>query len=80
MTVLDLIQSAAPSPLRATWCVGMNERCLGVLVENGDLAAAAAALETHAEKRGLSIVEVCRVTKGRREAAFARGEPKAGPT
>lgn len=76
MSTADLIQQAAPSPIRAPWCVGTNERCLSVLIENGDVAAAAALLDAHAEKRGLAIVEVCRVTRGEREAAYARGEPK----
>lgn len=80
MTVSDLIHKAAPSPTRAPWCVRGTEGHISTLIENGDVAKAAALLEAAAEKRGLTIVEVCRVKQGTREAAYARGEPKANPT
>jgi hypothetical protein len=80
MTALSLLEQAQPSPLRAPWCVQMHDRCLSALIENGDVAKAAAAIQAHADKRGLTIVEVCRVKQGDREAAYARGEPKENPT
>lgn len=80
MTVADLIHKAKPTPVRAPWCVRGTEGHISALIENGDVAAAAVHLEAAAEKRGLTIVEVCRVTQGTREAAYARGEPKANPT
>jgi hypothetical protein len=80
VTALSLLEQAEPSQLRAPWCVQMHDRCLSVLVENGDVAKAAALLDLHADKRGLTIVEVCRVKQGDREAAYARGEPKENPT
>lgn len=80
MTTLDLIQKAPPSPVRAPWCVGSNDRCISVLIENGDVVMAATLIDNAAAHRGLNIVEVCRVKQGTREAAYARGEPKVGPT
>ena len=80
MTTLDLIQNAAPSPTRAPWCVRGTEGHISTLIEDGDVGAASSVLEACAEKRGLAIVEVCRVTQGTREAAYARLEPKANPT
>lgn len=80
MTVADLLQQATPSATRAPWAVDMSKDVLGALIENGNEAATAALLEAHAEKRGLEIVEVCRVQQGKREAAYARGVPKANPT
>jgi hypothetical protein len=80
VTVADLIHKAKPSHLRAPWCVRGTEGHISTLIENGDVAAAAAILEAAAAKRGLTIVEVCRVTQGTREAAYARGEPKVDPT
>lgn len=75
MSAADLLQQAPPSPIRAPWCVGTNERCLSVLIEDGDVVAAGALLDTHADKRGMAVVEVCRVTKGKYEAAYAWVEP-----
>lgn len=80
MTTLDMIQKAPPSPVRASWCVGANDRCISVLIENGDVVMAATLIDNAAAHRGLDIVEVCRVKQGTREAAYARGEPKVGPT
>ena len=80
MSALDLLQKAAPSPTRAPWCVRGTEGHISTLIENGDVAAAAAALDRVAELRKLAIVEVCRVRQGDREAAYARLEPKANPT
>lgn len=80
MTVADLINNAAPSPTRAPWCVRGTDGHISTLIENGDVAAAAAILEAAADKRGLTLVEVCRVKQGTREAAYARGEPKENPT
>ncbi len=80
MTTADLIQQAKPSPIRAPWAVKGSEHLISTLIEDGDVAAAAALIDACAEVRGLTIVEVCRVVKGTREAAYARGEPKANPT
>jgi DNA-binding phage protein len=80
VTALDLLQQAQPTQLRAPWCVKGAPDYLSALIENGDVAAAAALLDSYADKRGLTIVEVCRVRQGNREAAYARGEPKANPT
>lgn len=79
MTTADLLHQAKPSPIRPMWCQ-RGGGSLSTLIEDGDIARAAARLDEHAEKRGLTIVEVCRVTQGTREAAYARGEPKANPT
>lgn len=80
MTTADLIRQATPSPIRAQWCQRGSTNCLSTLIENGDVGAAAALLDKHAEERGAAIVEVVRVTQGSREAAYARIEPKANPT
>lgn len=80
MTVADLINKAAPSPTRAPWCVRGTSGHVSTLIENGDVAAAAARLSEYAQQRNWNIVEVCRVKQGTREAAYARGEPKANPT
>lgn len=80
MTTLDLITTAVPSPIRAPWCLKDRPDAIGVLVENGDLAKAAAAIDNAAAQRGLTIAEICRVSHGGREAVFARGEPKPNPT
>lgn len=76
MTTLAMIEAATPTIIRAPWCVEMNEACMGTLVENGDLATAAAKIDAVAGRRSLVIVEICRVKQGNVEAIFARGEPK----
>lgn len=80
MNTAAMIRDAAPSPVRALWCVGTNPNCMSVLIEKGDVVAAAALLDKVAKLRKLAIVEVCRVKQGTREAAYARLEPKANPT
>lgn len=71
-----MINAAVPSLIRAPWCLKERNDAIGVLVENGDLAKAAASIDQHAALRHLNVVEICRVTKGNFEAVFARGEPK----
>lgn len=83
MTTADLLRNARPSPIRPLWCQRGSTNSLSTLstlIENGDVGAAAALLDRHAEERGAVIVEVCRVIQGSREAAYARIEPKANPT
>lgn len=80
MTTLDLINQARPSPIRPLWCQRGSTNSISTLIENGDVGAAAAVLDKHAAERGAEVVEVCRVTLGPREAAYARVEPKANPT
>lgn len=79
MSTADLIRDARPSPIRPLWCQRGSTNSLSTLLENGDVGAAAALLDRHAEERGASIVEVCRVTQGSREAIYARVEPKEPP-
>lgn len=76
MSTLEMIEAATPSIIRAPWCVEMNPECIGVLIEGGDTRKAAASIDTVAEHRCLTIVEICRVKHGDREAAFARGEAR----
>lgn len=75
-----MINAAVPSVIRAPWCLKARNDAIGVLVENGDLAKAAALIDQHAEQRHLNVVEICRVTQGGFEAVFARGEPKVAET
>jgi len=75
-----LIRDAAPSPVRAQWCVGSNANCVSVLIENGDVVMAGTLIDNAAAHRGMAVAEVCRVRQGTREAAYARLEPKANPT
>lgn len=80
MSTADLIHKAKPSPIRPMWGQRGSPNCLSTLIENGDVAAAAAILDKHAAERGAVVVDVHRVTQGSREAAYARIEPKANPT
>lgn len=80
MSTLDLIKAAVPSVIRAPWCLKERNDAIGVLVNDGDLAGAAALIDLHAEQRHLNVVEICRVTRGPHEAVFARGEPKVAET
>jgi len=74
MSTIDLIRAVTPSILRAPWCGKAD--ALSVLVEKNDLTKAAASLDQHAELRSVTVVEVCRVTRGNYEAVYARGEAK----
>lgn len=80
MTTADLLRDARPSPIRPLWCQRGSPNAISTLIENGDVGAAAALLDRHAAEAGMVIAEVCRVTLGAREAAYARVEPKANPT
>lgn len=77
MSVHDQLVNTAPVQTRLPWMERGNPNVLSVIVQNGNIAAAANVLEHHATARGLKIVEVARFTANGVDAAFVRGEPNA---
>ena len=59
---------------RVDWLYKGNPNLIGVRIENGDLVKAAAALDGHAEMRGLKVVQVARFERDNVDCAFAEGK------
>ena len=69
-----MLSQANPVQERADWLHKGNPNLIGVRIEDGDLAKAAAILDDQAEIRGLKIVQVARFEREGVDCAFAEGK------